>query len=52
MAHGTRTVYASKRIKGSRSVQQPKHDKHGDKDEDSSPKNVTHVYLYSNCFYS
>ena len=51
MARGTRTVYPGKRNKGlsstfqppeeSRSVQQPKHcDKHGDKDEDISPKNV------------
>ena len=51
MAHGTRTVYLSERNKGlsstfeppeeGRSVQRPKYcDKHGDKDEDNSPKNV------------
>ena len=51
MARGTRTVYPDKRNKGlsstfqppeeGRSVQRPKHfDKHGDKDEDNSPKNV------------
>ena len=55
MAYGTRTVYPGKRKKGisstfqppeeSRSVQQPKcHDKHGDKDEDNSLKNVNNVH--------
>ena len=51
MSLGTRTVYPSKWNKGlsstfqppeeGRSVQQPKHcDKHGDRDEDNSQKNV------------
>ena len=51
----TRTVYPSKRNKGlsstfqppeeSRRVQQPKHcDKHGDKGEDNSPKNLNNVH--------
>ena len=55
MAHGTRTVYPGKRNKGlsltfqppedGRNVQQPKRcDKHGDKDEDNSPKNVNNVH--------
>ena len=54
MARGTRTVYPGKQNKGlsstfqppeeSQSVQQPKRwDKHGDKDEDNSPKNVNDV---------
>ena len=60
MARGTRTVYPGKRNKGlgstyqspeeGRSVQRPKHcDKHGDKDEDNSPKNVNNV-LYMRRF--
>ena len=51
MARGTRTVYPSKRNKGLSSTFQPPEeglcmqwpkrcDKHGDKDEDNSPKNV------------
>ena len=55
MARRTRTVYPGKRNKGlsstfqppeeGRSVQRPKRcDKHGDKDEDNSPKNVNDVY--------
>ena len=51
MTYGTRTVYPVKRNKGlsstfqpteeGRSVQRPKGcDKHGDKDEDNSPKNA------------
>ena len=54
MAHGSRTVYSSKRNKWlsstfqppeeGRSVQRPKLcDKHGDKDGDNSPKNVNNV---------
>ena len=54
MARGTRTVYPGKRKKGlsstfqppeeSRSVQRPKRcDKHGDKDENNSAKNVNNV---------
>ena len=54
MARGIRTVYTGKRNKGlsstfqppeeGRSVQWPKRcDKHGDKDEDNSPKNVNNV---------
>ena len=54
MAHGTRTVYPGKQNKGlsssfqppeeSRSTQRPKRcDKHGDEDEDNSPKNVNNV---------
>ena len=61
MAHGTRTVYPSERNKGlsltfqpleeGRSVQQPKRDKHGDKDEDNNPKNVNDVYNTSSQKY-
>ena len=54
MARGTRTVYPGKRNNGlnstfqppeeGRSVQRPKRwDKHGDKDEDNSPKNVNNT---------
>ena len=56
---GTRTVYPGKRNKGlsstfqppeeGQSVQRPKRsDKHGDKDEDNSPKNVNKflIFLY------
>ena len=54
MARGTRTVYSGKRNKGlsstfqppeeGRSVQRPKRcDKHGDKEEDNSLKNVDYV---------
>ena len=54
MAHGTRRVYSDEHNKGQssifqppekgRSVQRPKRcDKHGDKDEDNSPKNVNNV---------
>ena len=57
MARGTRTVYPGKRNKGlsstfqipeeGRSVQRPKHcDKHGDKDENNSPKNVYNELIY------
>ena len=56
MACGTRTVYPGKWNKGlsstfqppeeGRSVQRPKCcDKHGDKDEENSPKNVNNVPL-------
>ena len=62
MTRGTRTVYPSKRNKGSnstfqppeegRSVQRPKHyDKHGDKDEDNSQKNVNNVHNTSSQKY-
>ena len=54
MARGTRTVYTSEQNKGlsstfqppkeGQSVQQPKRcDKHGNKEEDNSPKNVNNV---------
>ena len=54
MARVTRTVYAGKQNKGlsstfqppeeGQSVQRPKRcDKHGDKDEDNSPKNINNV---------
>ena len=53
MARGTRTVYPGKQNKGLSStfqppeegqrIQRPKRDKHGDKDEDNSPKNVNNV---------
>ena len=54
MARGTRTVYPGKRNKGlsstflppeeGRGIQRPKRCyKHGDKDEDNSPKNVNNV---------
>ena len=54
MARGIRTVYSGEQNKGlsstfqppeeGRSVQRPKHcDKHGDKDEDNSPKNINTV---------
>ena len=56
MARGTRTVYPGERNKGvsstfllpeeDQSVQRPKRcDKHGDKDEDNSPKNVNNVRI-------
>ena len=62
MAHGTRTVYPDKQNKGlsstfqppeeGRSVQQPKRcDKHGDKDEDNSLKNVNNVHNTSSQKY-
>ena len=55
MARGIKTVYSGKRNKGlsltfeppqeGRSVQRPKRcDKHGDKDEDNSPKNVNNEH--------
>ena len=55
MACGTRTVYPDKRNKRlsstfqppeeGHSAQQPKRcDKHGDKDENNSPKNVNNVH--------
>ena len=54
MACGTRSVYPSKRNKGLSSTFQPPEegrniqrlkrcDKHGDKDQDNSPKNVNNV---------
>ena len=54
MAHGTKTVYRGERNKGrsatfqppeeGRSVQRLKRcDKHGDKDEDNSPKNINNL---------
>ena len=57
MARGTRTVYLGQRNKGlsstfqppkeCRSVLRPKRsDKHGDKDEDNSPKNVNNVIKF------
>ena len=59
MARGTRTVYPGKRNKGlsstfqppeeSRSVQRLKRsDKHGDKDEDNSPKNINNTWNHLN----
>ena len=61
MASGTRTVYPGERNKGlsstfqlpeqGRSVQQLKRDKHGDKDEDNSPKNVNNVHNTSSQKY-
>ena len=62
MARGTWTVYPGKRNKGlistfqppeeGRSVQRPKRcDKHGDKDEDNSPKNINNVNSYKMCAY-
>ena len=55
MARGTRSVYSCKRNKGLSSTFQPPEedqsvqrtkrcDKHGDKDEDNSPKNVNNVH--------
>ncbi len=55
MARGTRTVHPSKRNKGlsstfqppeeGQNAQQPKRcNKHADKDEDNSPKNVNNVH--------
>ena len=55
MARGTLTVYRGKQNKGlssifqlpeeGRSVQRPKrYDKHGNKDEDNSPKNINNVF--------
>ena len=57
MARVTRTVYPGERNKvlsstfqppeEGQNVQQPKrYDKHGDKDEDNSPKNVNNVYKF------
>ena len=57
MARGTRTVYPGERNQRlsstfqppeeGRSVQRPKRcDKHGDKDEDISPKNVNNVIFF------
>ena len=57
MVDGTRTVYPGKWNKGlsstfqppeeGRNVQRPKRcDKHGDKDEDNSPKNVNNIQIY------
>ena len=56
MAHVTRTVYPSEQIKGlsstfqppeeGRSIQQPKRDKHGDKNEDNCLKNVNNVDVF------
>ena len=57
MARGIRTVYLGKRNKGLSStfqppeegwsVQRPKPcDKHGNKDEDNSPKNANNVQMY------
>ena len=54
MTHGTRTVYPGKQNKGLSSTFQPPDegrrvqrlkgcDKHGDKDEDNSPKNVNNI---------
>ena len=62
MARGTRTVYPGKRNKGlsstfqppeeGRSLQRPKRcDKHGDKDEDNSLKNVNNVHNTSSQKY-
>ena len=62
MAHGTRTVYPSERNKGlslifqpseeGRCIQRPKcFDKHDDKDEDNSPKNVNNVHNTSSQKY-
>ena len=62
MACGTRTVYPGKWDKGLSStfqppeegwsVQWPKHcDKHGDKDDDNSPKNVNNVHNTSSQKY-
>ena len=62
MAHGTRTVYPGEQNKGpsstfqppeeGRSVYRPKRwDKHGDKNEDNSPKNVNNVHNTSSQKY-
>ena len=62
MAHGIRQVYLSKRNKGlsstfqppeeGRSVQRPKRcDKHGNKDEENSPKNVNNVQSVGNLIF-
>ena len=62
MACETRTVYPSKRNKGLSSTFQPPEegwsvqwlkrcDKHGDKDEDNSPKNVNNVHNNSSQKY-
>ena len=62
MARGTSTVYPAQRNKGlsstfqppeeERSVQRPKRrDKHGDKDEDDSLKNVNNVHNISSQKY-
>ena len=62
MARGTRTVHPSKRNKGlsstfqppeeGLSVQRPKRcNKHGDEDEDNSPKNVNNVHNSSSQKY-
>ena len=62
MAHGTRTVYPGKQYKGlsltfqppeeDRSIQRLKcGDKHGNKDEDNSPKNVNNVHNTSSQKY-
>ena len=56
MARGTRTVYPGEQNKGLSSTFQPPEeglsvqlskrcDKHSDKDEDNSPKNVNNVFL-------
>ena len=61
MAGGTRTVYPSNRNKGlsltfqppeeGQSVQRPKRcDKHGDKDEDNSSKNVNVLFGWENVY--
>ena len=68
MAHGTRTVYPVKWNKGLSSTFQPPEegwsvqrskrcDKHGDKDEVNSPKNVNNIstfdgYLMANLVYT
>ena len=57
MAHGTRRVYPDEQNKGQSSIFQPPEDgrgvqwpkrcdKHGDKDEDNSPKNVNNVQFF------
>ena len=62
MARGTRTVYPGERNNGlsltfqppeeGRSVQRPKRcDKHGDKDEDNSLKNLNNIYNTSSQKY-
>ena len=62
MAHGTRRVYPGKQNKGlsstfeppeeGQNIQRPKHcGKHGDKDEDNSPKNVNNVHNTSSQKY-
>ena len=61
MARGTRTVYPGKQNKGlsstfeqpeeGQSIQRLKRERHGDKNEDNSPKNVNNVHNTSSQKY-